>query len=512
MKDDRNLPEYWAGVAPDRPAIVDGDSVLTYGQWDDQANRLAESLDRLGLTSGRACVRTHVTQEWFVIYLALGKLGWEQVAMNWRLTPRETREILSDSNPGVFFFDDDAPVPLVSSCADLGVQLISVTTPVDGALVYRQLIAQGNPPQRISSKRKTLITYSSGTTGKPKGVIKHRPTDENGRKLVSEWSRSKDSKAVEGENRTLQTLPLHHGAGPRASRQCHQVGGTLYLLDRFDPVQALEIIQREKITHWKTVPTMLQRVRALPADTLDSFDVSSIVSVSAGAAPVPRPLREWVASYFGPVLSIGYGMSETGIVANMGPKMQLKKPESCGRLRPHVSVRVIGADGSEMPIGADGELYVRTPMTISGYFNQGPLPDDLLTPDGFFRTGDIGRLDEDGYLYITGRMKDMIIAGGVNIFPAEIEKAIVEHSAVVDAAVIGIPEDTFGEQVMAFCEVRPDSEITPDELTRFLADRLAPFKRPRRIEFVSEFPRNAMGKILKNELREPFWQGRGAAI
>jgi len=284
------------------------------------------------------------------------------------------------------------------------------------------------------------------------------------------------------------------------------VGGTLYLLDPFDPVRALEIIDREKITHWKTVPTMLQRICALPVQTRDSFDVSSIVSVSTGAAPTPRPLREWVTSYFGPVLSVGYGTSETGMIANMGPGMQLKRPESCGKLRPHVSLRVIGPDGNEVPRGTEGELYVRTPMTISGYFNKGPLPEELLTEDGFFRTGDVGRLDKDNYLYITGRVKDMIIAGGVNIFPAEIEQALVEHSAVIDAAVIGIPEETFGEQVMAFCEIRTDSNVTADELIGFLSERVAPFKRPRRIEFVSELPRNSMGKVLKNELREPFWR------
>jgi long-chain acyl-CoA synthetase len=512
MTNNPNLPEYWASHSPDHPAIVDGDQVLTYGEWNDLANRLADSLDELGLTSPRVCVRTRIRKEWFVIYLALGKLGWEQVSLNWRLTTRETREILADSKPGAFFFDDTDPAPLISACADPSIRLISVTTPVSNAEEYTALVAKPDPTQRLSNKRKTLITYSSGTTGKPKGVRKEQPTDEAGRKRASEWAGSADVKGTRGENRTLQTLPLHHGAGPRSSRLCHRAGGTLYLLDPFDPVRALEIIDRERITHWKTVPTMLQRVRALPAETLSSFDVSSIVSVSTGAAPTPLPLRRWVASYFGPVLSVGYGMSETGIVANMGPGMQRKKPESCGKVRPHAGVRVIGPDGSEVPRGTEGELYVRTPMTISGYFNKDPLSAELMTEDGFFRTGDVGRLDEDNYLYITGRMKDMIIAGGVNIFPAEIEQAIIEHSAVVDAAVIGIPEETFGEQVMAFCEMRADSNVTAGELLGFLAERLAPFKRPRRIEFVTELPRNSMGKVLKHELREPFWKDRGSVI
>ena len=509
MTKNRNLPEYWASFSPDRPAVVDGDQVLTYGEWNDLANRLADSLDGLGLTSERVCVRTRIRREWFVIYLALGKLGWEQVALNWRLTARETREILTDCKPGAFFFDDTDPAPLISGCADPSIRLISVAAPVSGAEEYGALVARPGPAQRLSNRRKPLITYSSGTTGKPKGVRKQKPADEAGRKRATEWVGPNKDK---GENRTLQTLPMHHGAGPRSSRFCHQAGGTLYLLDPFDPVRALEIIDRERITHWKTVPTMLQVIRALPAETLSAFDMSSVVSVSTGAAPAPQPLRQWVTGYFGPVLSVGYGMSETGIVANMGPGMQGKKPESCGKLRPHVGVRVMGPDGSEVPRGTEGELYVRTPMTISEYFNKDPLSADLMTEDGFFRTGDFGRLDEDNYLYITGRVKDMIIAGGVNIFPAEIEQAIIEHSAVVDAAVIGIPEDTFGEQVMAVCETRADSNVTADELLGFLAERLAPFKRPRRIEFVAELPRNSMGKVLKYKLREPFWKDRGSVI
>ena len=168
MTNNPNLPEYWASFSPDRPAIVDGDQVLTYGEWNDLANRLADSLDELGLTSERVCVRTRIRKEWFVIYLALGKLGWEQVSLNWRLTAWETREILADSKPGAFFFDDTDPAPLISGCADPSIRLISVTTPVSSAEEYSALVARPGPTQRLSDKRKTLITYSSGTTGKPR--------------------------------------------------------------------------------------------------------------------------------------------------------------------------------------------------------------------------------------------------------------------------------------------------------------------------------------------------------
>ena len=506
------LPEHWASVAADSPAVVDGDDVLTYGVWNAMANRLADSLYRLGPRSERACVRMHARREWFIINLALEKLGWEHVSMNWRLTPHEVREILIDSDPGIFFFDDQPAEPLIGECAGLDIPLVSVGIAASGTLAFGPLLASPNPEPRSSTRRKPLITYTSGTTGKPRGVARQLPTDAEGRARATEWTWPNKPRRTGGDYRALLSLPLHHGAGPRAAKVCHRVGGTVYLLDPFDPVKALEIIERERITNWKVVPTMLHRIRALPEERLKSFDVSSLRSLALGAAPVTRALREWAVGYFGHVLHEGYGTSETGMVASLSPAMRPREPGSCGRLRPHAEVRVTGPDGREVPRGTEGELYVRTPMTITGYLDQGPLPGDLLTEDGFFRTGDIGRLDEDNFLYITGRIKDMIIAGGVNIYPAEIEQVLTEHPAVLDAAVIGIPEETFGEQVMAFCETRAGAEVTRDEMAAFLSGRLAPFKRPRRIEFVAELPRNETGKVLKRELRAPFWAGRELKI
>jgi long-chain acyl-CoA synthetase len=222
-------------------------------------------------------------------------------------------------------------------------------------------------------------------------------------------------------------------------------------------------------------------------------------------------LRDWAEGYFGPCLYEGYGAAEVGMVTYMRPVWRAAKPGSCGRPRRHVSVRIVGPDG-EAPPGVEGEIYVRTPVTIRNYVNAEPLGTDMVSADGHFRTGDYGKLDEDGFLYITGRVKDMIIAGGVNIFPAEIEHALAEHPDVIEAAVFGVPEETFGEQVMAVCERRPGSAATAEELLAFVADRLAPFKRPRIIKLVDELPRNAMNKVIKAELRKPFWDGNPIAI
>jgi long-chain acyl-CoA synthetase len=500
----RKRPEYWAERTPDFPAAVDGDEVLTYAQWNDQANRLADALQRFAPGAERACVRLHQSLDWFVIQLALNKARCEHIAVNWRLTPPEVAGILADADAAIFFFDDQDPRSLVDECANAGVRLVSLRGSDPRATELSALIAAGKPVP-VMSEFLPMVTYSSGTTGTPKGTRPHPARDEEHRKQITEFTASSRVARPPQRGRTLLTLPLHHGIGPKSVRTCHEAGGTVYLLDRYDPVRALEIIAGRRITHWKSVPAMLARMRVLPPEVLARFDVTSMRAISVGSAPTPWTLKEWVLDYFGPVLHEGYGASEVGMVSVMRPEGHRRRPGSCGRLRPHVKVRVIGPDGAELPPGQEGELLIRTPVTIAGYLNPGTGDSDLITPDGFFRSGDIGRLDPDNFLYITGRIKDMIIAGGVNIYPAEIEAALADHPDVVDAAVIGIPEPVFGEQPIAFCELRPGATATPADLTAHLQPRLAPFKQPRQIHITPDLPRNDMGKIIKQQLRAPYW-------
>jgi long-chain acyl-CoA synthetase len=501
-------PEHWAQADPGRPAVVDAEQVLTYGAWNDLADRLAESLAQRGHRNQRACVRSHLSREWFVIRLALSKLSWELVAVNWRLTPHEVRAILDDSQPDVFLFDDTDPGPMIAESLGAGAIPVTVGPSAPGAADFAELIAQPDPPRRQGDPLSGFVTYSSGATGRPKGI---RKLPEDREQLLQARSEASARRVRYGSRRALLTLPLHHGTGPRTARLCHEGGGTVHLLDRFDPVRALEIIERERITHWKVVPTMLHRIRALGDDVLRSFDVSSIRSISIGSAPTPWSLKMWACDYFGDVLYEGYGASEIGMVAMMPPWMVRSKPGSCGQVRKRAEVRVLDPDGRELPRGGEGELWIKTPLVITNYLNGPPIGTDVLSPDGFFRTGDIGKLDEDGFLYILGRAKDVIIAGGVNIFPPEIEQALTGHPAVLDAAVIGIPQDEFGEQVAAFCELQPGCEVSADELLRFVEPFLAPFKRPRLLQFVPVLPRNDLGKVVKDELRRPYWGGRGPA-
>jgi long-chain acyl-CoA synthetase len=254
---------------------------------------------------------------------------------------------------------------------------------------------------------------------------------------------------------------------------------------------------------------MYKRIAGLPRDTLGSYDVSSIRAMSVGAAPVPFSLKKWIIEYFGPGrISEGYGATEVGMISHLPPEMQTAKPGSSGRPHKHVDISIRDENGSAFPAGQVGEIWVRTPTTIQQYLNAKPLGPDVLDADGFFRVGDVGMLDEDGYLFITDRAKDMIIAGGVNIYPAEIEAAILLHPAIQDVAVIGIPDEEFGEQVKAFCELKPGSSVDETSLMAHCRESLASYKRPKTIEFMRELPRNTMGKLLKRELREPYWKGR----
>jgi long-chain acyl-CoA synthetase len=515
----RRQPEYWAEHDPDRPAVVDGDTVLSYAAWNERADRLATAIEQLPPVRRVVGVRMHQSPAWFVINLALAKLGHELIAVNWRLTAREVAEIVADSGIGLLFLDDADIGPVYSALPRPRPLLVSAGTAARPSGVWSlEEMASGPRTAHASREPTPMVVYSSGTTGKPKGVRNPVPADEAERQRMLEYlgmtgdvPQAKAARMV-AVPRTLLTLPLHHGIGPKSARTCHERGGTVYLLDRFDPVRALELIDRHRITHWTTVPTMLQRIRMLPQQVLASFDVSSMRMLALGSAPSSAELREWIEHYFGNCLYEGYGAAEVGMVTFMRPSWRAAKPGSCGVPRRHVSVRIVDADGAPVPPGVEGEIYVRTPVTISNYVNQAPLGSGSLSADGHFRTGDYGKLDEDGFLYITGRVKDMIIAGGVNIFPAEIELALAEHPDVIEAAVFGVPEESFGEQVMAVCEIRAGSTVTGAELLAFVADRLAPFKRPRIIKLVDELPRNAMNKVVKAELRAPFWGGNPVAI
>jgi long-chain acyl-CoA synthetase len=487
------------------------DAVLTYGDWNAQADRVAEGLAALGLEPGdRLGMRFRLCLEWFIVQRALQKLGVAQVAVNWRLTPDEARYILRDSGARGLACTDPDPTGWSAQGLDL---LVTVGQEPGGPGVrLEELLATPEPTPRFGPLRPLMILYTSGTTGAPRGVPPHDPSRGDLQRLLR-YSQSLEGVPPQAEGGVcLLTLPVHHGAGPQAATAACAAGGTVVLLDPYDAAEALRLIEQHRVEVWSSVPTMLLRLQNLPDDIFRSYDLSSIKAIGTGAAPVPQSLKEWIVEQFGAgVLWEAYGATEAGMISYTPPEHQLSKPGTSGLPYAGVEIAIVDEDWNRLAAGETGEIAVNTPVVLTHYIGHEPLGEDTIR-DGFYRTGDIGHLDEDGFLFITDRKKDMIVAGGVNIYPAEIEAAMVTHPDVVEAAVIGIPQDDFGEQPLAFVIAKDGSACSVEDLAAFLTTRLASYKRPREYRFVEELPRNPMGKVLKHELRRPFWQDRDRAV
>jgi long-chain acyl-CoA synthetase len=308
-----------------------------------------------------------------------------------------------------------------------------------------------------------------------------------------------------GRTTSLLTSPLFHVSGCHSGLVVGLLAGVRIVVPvgRFDPVHAMELIERERVTVWATVPTMVWRVVEHP--DRHRYDLSSVVSVAYGGSPSAGELQRRVRETFPNVRTVGnaYGLTESSSVATVNTGADIEaRPDSVGRPLPVVEVRVVGDDGEGVPTGEVGEIWVRGPIVMPGYWGKPEATAEVLTPDGWLRTGDLGRLDDEGFLYVTDRAKDMIIRGGENVYSVEVENRLVEHPDVLDAAVVGVPHPTLGEEVKAVVQVAEGSPLAADDVRRWVAETLADFKVPAHVRFTTDpLPHNATGKLLKAELR-----------
>lgn len=341
-----------------------------------------------------------------------------------------------------------------------------------------------------------MIVYTSGTTGKPKGA--NRSWKKTGFESVADMIYQVGMRA---DDRHLVVCPLYHSAAPAFVAIMMSLGATIVLMNHFEPEKALEIIARERITCTLMVPTMLVRITHLPAEVLAAHDTSSLRWVMSGAAPLSTDTARRFMEQFGPKLWNFYGSTETGLVTLAGPDDHVSRPGTIGRGLRGNEIRLLDDGAHEIKPGQIGELFARNSTMISGYHRNEEATRDAQRA-GFFSVGDMARVDADGFYYLESRKHDMVISGGVNIYPREIEDHLHTHPAILDAAVIGLPDPEWGETLAAFIVLRTGHTLSAAEVVEYCRAHLADYKRPRKVTFLHELPRNPTGKVLKRELRE----------
>ena len=487
--------EQAAASQPDRPAIRMDQLVLTYAQLHDAAARVTALLAAAGVGPGDrvGLMLPNIPAFPIAFYGALGA-GAIVVPMNPLLKGREVAYYLSDSGAKVLFAWHDFAGEAAKGAADVGAQMISVDEPdLAGPLA-------GVTPHAswadAAADDDAVILYTSGTTGTPKGAqLTHGGLARNAR-LTAETLLNNNPDDV-----MMGCLPLFHVFGLTCGLNATvAAAGTLTLLPRFDPGRALEIIERDAVTIFEGVPTMYAAMLHHPG--ADASRAATLrVCVSGGAAMPVEILRRFEAK-FGCVILEGYGLSETSPVASFSHPDKPRKPGSVGTPVEGVEMRLVGTDGATVPAGEVGEIAIRGHNVMKGYWGRPDATAEAI-PDGWFRTGDLARVDEDGYYFIVDRKKEMIIRGGYNVYPREIEEVLHEHPAVAEAAVIGIPHPELGEEVGAAIALKPGATATPEELRAFAKERVAAYKYPRHVWLVDELPKGPTGKILRRAVRPP---------
>ena len=499
-----------AAATPDKPAVIEGDRVTTYAELNEEINRLANGLLGLGIKPGERAVWCGPnSREVLVFCHAARKMGLMAVPLAYRFKGEEMQYII-DNSESVLVVVDAEQAPRVAEIHD---QLAGVREVVvyrgdafPGARSWDEVVAAGSAdePEPAGGELGAMMIYTSGTTGKPKGAM--RTTSDPA--LV--FALLQEMRWQMGEEIHLTTGPLYH-SGPLAwATLTHSVGGTVVVMRKFDAEAWIDLVAQHRITNTFSAPTQLKRIVALPDDVLARADLSSMRSLVANAAPVPYALKQEVIAKLGDgFLFEVYGSTELGVDTVLAPEDQLRKPGSCGRPYGTVEVKIVGEGGVERPVGEAGELYVRTTLAMDGYHRTEEQLDELA---GWKSVGDIAYVDDEGYVYICDRAKDMIISGGVNIYPAEIEAVLHAHPDVMDAAVFGVPDEEWGERVHAVVQPRPGHTVDVGALGDHATTHLAGYKVPRSWEVRDELPRTESGKLLKRLLRDEHWAGRQSKV
>ena len=492
-----------AASRPDAVAIVHRDRAVTYAELDERSNRLAQALLAAGTGPGsRIGHLDRSAPEVVELLMAAGKIGAVAVPLNWRLATPELIAILADAGAPVLIAGS-AFAEIAAAVAAGVAHHVEVIEVGDDYEAWLASFDDADPGGRGEAADPVVQMYTSGTTGAPKGVLTTQRNLAAATLNVTDWRFDEASVS-------LTPLPMFHIGGIGWTFLGLSQGATTILVSEFDAVAVLDLLESAHVTNAVFVPTILQMLTSVPGAA--ERDYPALRSIAYGASPITTPVLKTALRTFGCPLFGVYGLTETtGGVVQLdpddhdpdGPREYLLR--SAGRPRPWMELRIVDPlNGRELPPGAGGEVWMRGPNVMAGYANRPEETAKALTPDGWLRTGDGGYLDEDGYLFLTDRIKDMIVSGGENVYPVEVEEALSQHPAVAEVTVIGVPDERWGEAVKALVVTRPSAVTSASDLVDFARERLAGYKLPRSIDFVDALPRTPSGKVLKHELRSRY--------
>ncbi|CCW12642.1 AMP-binding protein [Rhodococcus aetherivorans] len=508
-------PGVIAMTSPDRPAVIVAgtDRQLTYKELDDNSAALARVLHDAGLRRGdTVALLSDNTVEAFEVFWATQRSGLYITAINWHLKPDEVAYIIGDSGAKALIVS--------SSISDLAVQAspllpdsvlrLSFGGAVPGYDSYEAALADAGTPL-ADQPSGAIMLYSSGTTGFPKGVkmpLPDRQVDEPGEVIVPLLQHMY---GIGEEDVYLSSAPIYHAAPLRWGGALHALGATIVMLPKFDAVETLETIERYRVTATQMVPTMFVRILKLPQDVRTAYDLSSLRVVVHAAAPCPPDVKQAMIDWLGPIIYEYYSSTEANGMTFVNSEEWLQKPGSVGKAMVG-TIHVCDDDGHEVPPGEVGAIFFERDELPFTYHNDPDKTAAAQHPEhpNWTTVGDLGYVDEDGFLFLTDRKAFMIISGGVNIYPQEVENVLTLHPKVDDVAVIGIPDPEMGEQVKAVVQlaqgVEPSDSVA-DELITYVRERIANYKAPRSVDFVTSLPRTATGKLVKREIRETYTSG-----
>jgi acyl-CoA synthetase (AMP-forming)/AMP-acid ligase II len=496
---------------PQRPAVVYQDRSRTYRELNTRVNRLANSMLKLGIRKGDVIgIFSHNSDHYVETGYAIAKTGCIFIPINFRLVGPEVEYILNFNEAAAVFVDFPVLEVILSIRSSLKAKHIIVMRPQgplpDGVVSFDDLIASGSeaePDVDVWEGDFVGLAQTGGTTGRPKGVMfTHRVACS----IIYQVCYTHNYLETD---RGLHAMPSYSSAGIAydwGATPFH--GGTIHIatLPPFDPVGILEIIHKEKINHLTLTPIMLEFLIAFLDASPGKYDMSSVRTLISVGAPTSVRVREAAVKHFGQTVYVEYSATEMGVATMLKPDEVLKYPESCGRQALGQEIRIIDDKGRELPRGQIGEIAVAGIMATAGY-NKNPDATRQALHGRFLGIGDMAYMDEAGYVYIVDRKSDMIISGGMNIYPAEIEVVMIGNSKIAEVAVIGVPDEQWGENVKAIVRITPGQTTTEEEIIEWCRGKMAGYRIPKSVDFIDDFPRTAAGKVQKSVLRKKYWGG-----